>query len=249
MEDVAEQKKPFWGAWPSAGFGCGLLMVSIILSAMVAAGFIVGGLISDSTVDIGKLAQGLMANGLYFSLSTFASAIVCTGLIMLIINIRHTLSIAEYLGLRPIPIKTILASLAIAAGIIVLTDGFSYILGEPNVPEWQVDLYMSSHWPVLLWLIFIVFTPAFEEILFRGFLFEGFRHSRIGVIGAILLTAFLWALSHVQYNAYALAMIFLMGIVFGIVRFRTGSLWSTMIMHSLINLIAMIQTAFNAVGR
>jgi membrane protease YdiL (CAAX protease family) len=243
-EDLTAQKKPFWGPWPTAGFGCGLLVVSVIISMLVVIGFLVGEFIGDSTASIDRLTQDLMGNGLYFSLASIAIAIVCTCLISLIIKIRHTLSISEYLGLRPISIKTILASLAIAAGMVILTDGISYLLGKPFVSEWQMDLYMNSRWPVLLWVALIVFAPAFEETLFRGFLFEGFRQSRIGVIGAVILTALLWALSHIQYGAYGLVTIFVLGIVLGIVRFRTGSLWSTLVMHALINLVAMTETAF-----
>ncbi|MFC2122910.1 CPBP family intramembrane glutamic endopeptidase, partial [Bacteroidota bacterium] len=63
--------------------------------------------------------------------------------------------------------------------------------------------------------------------------------------GAIFLTALVWALIHVQYGAYEIAIIFIMGIMFGIVRLRTRSLWSTLLMHAFNNFIAMLQLALN----
>ncbi len=247
-EDIPVQKKPYWGAWPTVGFGCGLQVVSVFISGLVVIGFLVAGFTGDSIESMTTYLQDLLENGLYYALVTIATAIVCTYLIWLIIKMRHTLSATEYLGLRPISVKAILISLAIAAGLMALSDGLSYVLGKPFVSEWEQNLYLSSGSPILLWAAFIVFGPIFEEALFRGFLFEGFRQSRIGVIGAVILTAFLWAISHVQYDVYLMIGIFVWGIVLGVVRFRTGSLWSVLAMHALFNLVATVETAVYAVA-
>jgi len=247
-EDIPVQKKPYWGAWPTVGFGCGIQVVSVFIAMLVTIGFLVIGFTGDSVESIITYLLSLWENGLYFALVTITTAIVCTYLIWLIIKMRHTLSVTEYLGLRPISVKAILISLAIATGLIALSDGLSYVLGKPIVPEWQLNLYLNSGSPILLWAAFIVFGPIFEEALFRGFLFEGFRQSRIGVIGAVILTAFLWAISHVQYDAYGMIGILIWGIVLGVVRFRTGSLWSVLAMHALLNLVATIETAVYAMA-
>jgi membrane protease YdiL (CAAX protease family) len=91
----------------------------------------------------------------------------------------------------------------------------------------------------------VIFAPLFEESFFRGFLFEGFRQSRLGVTGAILLTSIGWALLHsLQYNIYSIIWIFMLGIAMGVVRVRTGSIWSTFIMHALVNIVATAEVAF-----
>ena len=245
--EITEQKKPYWGPWPTVGFGCGILVAGIIVTLVVIIIFLIVKFVNDSTFSIDKIAQYLRTNGLYFSISTIVTAVVCVGLIALIIKWRHTLSITEYLGLQWISVKTLLISLAIGIGVAILMDGLTYLLKKPVVTEWQLEMFTATN-PVMLWLSLIVFTPIFEETLFRGFLFEGFRHSRIGVIGAVILTAFLWAISHVQYDTYGIAQIFVLGIVLGIVRFKTGSLWSTISMHALINLIATVETVFYVTG-
>jgi uncharacterized protein len=91
----------------------------------------------------------------------------------------------------------------------------------------------------------VIFAPAFEEALFRGFLFAGFSQSRIGVPGTVILTSLLWASLHIQYDLYNIAMIFFLGIGLGIVRAKTNSLWSTFLMHGFWNLVAVILVAFN----
>ena len=81
----------------------------------------------------------------------------------------------------------------------------------------------------------------FEEIFFRGFLFQGIRYSRLGPIGAIGITSFFWAAIHLQYDIYGIATIFALGILFGIARLKTGSIHLLMVMHSLASLVATIE--------
>lgn len=120
--------------------------------------------------------------------------------------------------------------LAISAGWIILPDTLSLLLDRP-ISEIIVEVYDTSEWPSLLRVATIIFAPVLEEVFFCGFPFEGFRQSRLSFIGAIGLTALVWSLFHVQYAVYEIATIFVFGIVLGIVRLKTGSLWSPMLMH------------------
>lgn len=242
-EEVEEQKNPYWGAWPTVGLGCALMAIAIFASAVIAMVFLASSLHGNTLADIKKVLEGFTTNGLYFSVTGIAEAIVCTGLIIVFINMLHTISFRDYLGLRAFSIKQTLVVLGITLGILLLSDGTSLLLGKPAVGEWQLALYQSSVWPALLWISFVIFGPVFEEVLFRGFLFEGFRHSSMGVIGAVLVTALLWSLGHIQYNFYGIAQIFIFGVVLGYIRYKTGSLWSVIAMHSLFNLVGMAETA------
>ena len=109
----------------------------------------------------------------------------------------------------------------------------------------MLDVYATTASPVLLWLAVVVFAPMFEEVLFRGFLYTGFRSSRIGVVGAVIITSLLWAGSHLQYQLFAIILIFILGIILGIIRYKTGSIWVPMIMHGFNNLLAMIVLALD----
>ncbi|MFC1958097.1 lysostaphin resistance A-like protein [Chloroflexota bacterium] len=109
----------------------------------------------------------------------------------------------------------------------------------------MVNVYNTSVWPPLLWAALIIFAPAFEETFFRGFLFEGFRQSRIGIIGTIGLTALTWAALHMQYDIYGIVTIFIMGVLLGIVRLKTDSLWSPLLIHAFFNFVATLQVAIN----
>jgi len=183
--------------------------------------------------------------GLITSIAACVSAVICVGLIILFARIRKGVSIAEYLGLKRITVKQVLAVLGIMAGFIVLSDGLGLLLDRPASNEFVVNIYSTSVWPALLWISLIIFVPIYEEAFFRGFLFEGFRQSRLGAIGAVGLTSLVWAALHIQYDFFSIATIFVLGILLGIVRIKTGSLWSTLIMHAFTNMVALLQVALH----
>jgi hypothetical protein len=58
----------------------------------------------------------------------------------------------------------------------------------------------------------------------------------------ILLTAFLWAIVHVQYDWYVIAQVFGFGVLLGWLRWATGSTILTMMLHALINFEGMLET-------
>ena len=238
-------KRQLWGPWSTLGLGLVVGIVYLITQVFVVVIFAIAKIISDSTLSPLQLVETLISDGLLISLATFASAIVCVGLILVIIKIRGRATIAKYLGLRRITKKTILILLAITTGIIVLSDILTLILGKPLNPEFMVNAYNTSIWPALFWIAVVIFAPLFEEVFFRGFLFVGFRQSRIGVVGTIGLTALIWALMHVQYGVYEITTIFVLGIVLGIIRFKTDSLWSPLLMHVFMNLIATLEVSLN----
>lgn len=85
----------------------------------------------------------------------------------------------------------------------------------------------------ILWVITIGLFPGFtEEMLFRGMIQRGYMR-RLSPIAAILLTSVLFALLHVDPPAMGLA--FILGIWFGVVAWRTGSIVLTVLTHFTVN--------------
>ena len=90
-------------------------------------------------------------------------------------------------------------------------------------------------------MIALVVVPAlFEEILFRGFMFRGLQATRLGNLGAILVTSLTWSVIHLQYSLDLIVVLFLLGIFFGIARLRSGSTAVTIVMHGTFNLVSVI---------
>lgn len=91
------------------------------------------------------------------------------------------------------------------------------------------------------WLFLLVFpsvalgAPIAEEIIFRGQFFAALAQTRLGVAGATVVTSGLWALMHMSEPWLSVGLIFVMGLVFGWMLYRFGSLWVTMACHAVWN--------------
>ena len=104
--------------------------------------------------------------------------------------------------------------------------------------------YATAGFTLLFWLALVVAAPLLEELFFRGFLFSGLERTWLKKVGTIALTAVIWAIIHVQYGLWDIFWICIMGILFGIARVRTGSIYTPVALHMVLNLVATIETAY-----
>jgi membrane protease YdiL (CAAX protease family) len=234
----APPRKEIWGAWATAGFGLVVIVIFIVIQSLVVAAFIVNGVVANPALDIAGLADKLVTDGNLITAATIASAVVCGALILVIIKVRHGAKLTDYLALKSISFRSVVVMLAITIAFILLTSGVSILLKRQVDSDFISTAYESVTPLPLFWIAIVIFAPLFEEVFIRGFLFIGFVRSGLGPLGAVLLTALVWSALHVQYGLYEIAVIFALGIVLGIVRYRTGSLWCSVIIHSLNNLLA-----------
>jgi len=93
---------------------------------------------------------------------------------------------------------------------------------------------------ILFLLGVTVVAPVCEELLFRGFLFRVLADSRLGVAGAIALTALVWAALHTDKSWAGMAATFFTGLAWGWLRWRTQSTLATIAVHGLNNLVAAV---------
>ena len=239
-----------WGGWQTIGFGLAIFAVYLVVQSLIAIIFFIGRYLSEPVTDLTQLLANLSTDGLLVSITVIVSAVAGIAMILLFIKIRKGATIKEYLGLNPISKKTILINLAIVIGLIAVSSFLGPVFDASKDTAFMIDAYKTSIWPALLGVAVVIFAPLFEEVFFRGFLFLGLERSRLGSFGTIVLTAVAWALLHLQYDVFGMATILILGLVFGIVRLRTGSLWSTLLLHSIWNLVAIVGTALyiNGVG-
>ena len=129
------------------------------------------------------------------------------------------------------------ATLALAAA----SDGLTLLLERPLVPEFMLNIYQTAGVLPLFWLAIVVMAPVFEEVFFRGFMFAGLERSKLGGLGAIVVTSFAWAAIHVQYDLYGMATVFVLGLLFGAARLRSRSVLLTIGLHATVNLVASLE--------
>lgn len=90
---------------------------------------------------------------------------------------------------------------------------------------------------VLVFIALVCLAPFVEELLFRGFLFTAFRRTFGFWIGAIAVSL-LFAIAHQQLNVGIDVFVLSMFLCF--LREKTGSLWPSIGLHALKNLVAFI---------
>jgi sodium transport system permease protein len=96
----------------------------------------------------------------------------------------------------------------------------------------------------VIWLVIAVAPAICEEALFRGFILSGLR--RLGAVPAIGISALLFGIAHA--SIYRLLPTFFLGVVFGLIVWRTGSLFCSIVAHAVNNalLATMTESAYVA---
>jgi membrane protease YdiL (CAAX protease family) len=112
--------------------------------------------------------------------------------------------------------------------------GLNDLSSSAGLVEKTIADLVDEPWLFAIALPGIVFgAPLSEELIFRGALFSALRQSWAGKTGAVVLTAAVWALVHGSSAPWLfVSMIFLMGLVLGILLLRFGSLWVTIMVHA-----------------
>lgn len=86
-----------------------------------------------------------------------------------------------------------------------------------------------------------IISPLYEEIFYRGFIYRWLR-TRLSMRWAILLSSLIFTIVHIPtYNAMPVN--FLCGVVFAWAYERTNSIWPAVIVHGLVNGIAVVLTS------
>jgi len=243
-DDMGDDRdaKP-WGFWATLGLSAIIFGLFSAIQILVAAVFVSVAKIQQPELDLEVYANSLPSNGLCLAIMTIVSGLICIPLALWFAKLRKNSSVKNYIGFKEPLTREWVGWLLILGAFLFLSDAVTLLLGRPIVPPFMVDAYKTASFlPALLFAIIIV-APIFEEIFFRGFLFQGIRYSRLGPIGAIGITSFIWAVIHVQYDIYGIATVFALGLLFGIARLKTDSIHLLMVMHSLSSLVATIETA------
>lgn len=178
---------------------------------------------------------------LVWCLPSFAAGTI----ILLITRQSRALSWVEtlaYLGFKK-PNKLRLGlGLALATPVLV-----GYVEAYVSYKHKGFSVALFPEWPFLL-VWFFAGSILFEEMVFRGYLFQALRE-RWSFLPSALLSSFTWALahfgnaflgSHVRY-VFPEILLFLLGLAGAYVFEKTGnSIWSWMIVHLAINGVGLV---------
>ena len=244
-----------WGAWATIGYSMVIMaaffftqFIVIMISLIIVLSSQDVSFNPGNITDLMKIITDALNSrmGLIQSIATITGGIVGVLLIWVFVNARKRAGFGEYLGLHKISVRAVWLGVGVVIALIGLSAIIQSFLGLESGDEITYDIYNTSVWPLLFGIAVVIFAPLFEEALFRGFLFEGLRQSRLGGWGAVAITSVTWAALHIQYNLFGIGYIFVLGIAIGLIRWKTKTIWSGVIMHALVNLIATVSVALTA---
>ena len=227
---------PPWGVVATLGW----------LVAAFAIGIVVAmGAFSALQVDTPRPKAGSY-DGVVIAIGALASIPVQIAVLAVAAQLRHWRP-ASYFGLN-VPRRGELTFAVVSViALIVVFDVLLYVTGRDIVAPFQVEAYKTAQEAgllllLLLLLAIVIVAPLGEEIAFRGFLYRGLALPGREV-HAIVIIALAWAMLHIQYDWLGMAQIFAIGLMLGWFRWASGSTTLTILMHVLVNLEAMLETA------
>lgn len=156
---------------------------------------------------------------------------------------------AEF-GYRRIPWSTgVLAVMAAGAAYYIVTLVYAAIVNVHGTDKLPSDLGVQrSTWAAIGTALFVcAAAPMAEEFFFRGFLFGVLRQMRVNVAGrelgprvAAVIVGLMFGLAHYDSaQPQFLIPLGFLGFVLCILRWKTGSLYPCMALHSINNCIAL----------
>jgi CAAX protease family protein len=237
---AAARPPKIWKFWGTTLWGL------FIFGAMFAGQLAVFGyfvLQKAGPLDLPQAAL-MAATGVTISLSVIMGVPAVAGACWIAIRPTRT-PFADYLALRWTSWRNFAIGVVSLFVLVACWDLLSRALGREITPGFMGDVLKSAQADGALWLLVIAFcvaAPISEEFFARGFLYRGWSESFLRPAGAILLSSIAWTVLHLQYDWFFFGEVFSIGLLFGYIRYRTGSTWLTIVLHGLNNLAATLQT-------
>jgi membrane protease YdiL (CAAX protease family) len=138
------------------------------------------------------------------------------------------------------------AALGFALGV---TNFFAFVVplqyaSQSIAPQWLRDMFDSSRIfegqsPLELGFLLAgvsLAAPVCEEFFFRGVVQKGLLSSSLSRVGAVVVTAVVFSAFHMDPVGFAARVE--LGVLFGLLRLYTGSLWPGILAHSANNVVS-----------
>jgi uncharacterized protein len=223
-----ERRFPAWSGWDVlaiAVFGVFCLLVLIVLAVLAT-----GVLTSGKTLSVDDFAHNPAIIRASLGGQAAAYLVVLVSMLVLV-RTRAKESFAqgiEWNWPRASAAVFFVSGIALALAV----DGLSRFLPLPKSLPIE-DLFSNRTNAYLMAVFGISLAPLLEELFFRGLLYPVLRR-RVGLTIAVLLTALGFAGIHSVQLGYAWApilSIFVVGVVFTLIRQRWSSVGASFLMH------------------
>ena len=218
-------------------------MVLLISGGFVVLGEVVSPLFSISLVE---LFSENISNELSQSLKIFFGYIFMAFPPILIVyyqikslngefNFKKDYFQFNFLSLKDSIINGIKGWLTIVPFVLLISVIMNTLIANQNGSNPLLEIVLNNKNYFSFFILFVTTTllaPFFEEVIFRGVLLPTLSRD-FGIIWGIIVSAFIFALAHLSIGE--MPPLFVLGLGLGITRVASGSLLSSVIMHSLWN--------------
>lgn len=222
---------------PEASWGWGLALVGLLVGAAPQLLLALPTLLSGSSLDRPSRATTLTAVALvigslvFYGWQVFATWLFSLG--------RTGRSLAAW-GLRR-PTRTFFWLIPAGLFATYAVSTVHNLIASPKEQAIMGEFPRSPLGAVLFILLAVVMAPLAEEIVYRGFLFRGLANS-LGWEWGAAISAAIFGAAHLQLDVFVPLTV--LGFVLAWVYQRSGSLWTSVVLHALFNLIAVATWAF-----
>jgi membrane protease YdiL (CAAX protease family) len=235
-----ERPPRIWKFWGTLLWGLFIFAAMFVGQVAVVAYFVMR---QHGPIDLADAIQ-VLGNGLTISISVIMGLPAVLAALWVAIRLSGT-PFADYLALRWTSWSNVLIGIVGLVVVVMGWDLVSRLTGREVIPGFMGDVLESARADSALWLLVIAFSvaaPITEEFFARGFLYRGWSESVLRPGGAILLSSLVWTALHLQYDWFFLGEVFSIGLLLGYLRYRSNSIWLTVVLHGLNNLAAVVQT-------
>ena len=141
----------------------------------------------------------------------------------------------NYLPIKDAIVQGIKGWLTIVPFVLLISLIMNSLIDNQNGSNPLLEIVLNNNNYLSFLILFLTTTflaPFFEEIIFRGILLPTLS-TNFGTILGIIVSAFIFALAHLSLGE--MPPLFVLGIGLAVTRITSGSLFSSVIMHSLWN--------------
>jgi membrane protease YdiL (CAAX protease family) len=192
-----------------------------------------------------QMASGRPETGpeeLSFTFRLAVALLLQTSILAIVVRINGY-RLTEYFGIRIPRMRSIVLTFVILSAMLLL----GYVVGMGRAGSTilasdirSVRLARDAGVEPVFFIVIVFIIPCCEETIYRGFLFHGLENSRIGAVGAVLVTTIFWSVMHIANGTGLLAFVVVLGLLFGWLRARTQSILLTSLLHGGANLTFMM---------
>jgi uncharacterized protein len=213
----------------------------MFLATYSFVGAFINGSVSDNIISMES--QAFLAQNINIILIT--STIISLIIYIAIFRYKNQ-DFFKFCGFSKISVKNILLIILMGIGMNIMVDSIlSYFPIEEIFPEYKdvvESLVGGGQSSIIILLSVGILIPIFEEMLFRGLIFNELRKGS-HIIFAIITQAVLFGIFHgnILQGIYAS----ILGVILALVYLWTGSLWASVVAHVIFNTTSLFYSLIN----